>query len=70
MKVFVNELVFDTTEDIIGVILNDQDKENIAKMGLGHTVYAAYDTEKHAETNVNRLIERVKKQSVVKKLSK
>lgn len=42
MKVFVGGNVYDSRRHVIGVVLGDGDKENIANMLPGATVYAEF----------------------------
>jgi len=42
VKVFVGGRIYDSRRDVIGVVLTDADKANIAAMAPGATVYAEF----------------------------
>lgn len=59
MKVFVGDQIFTIEDGIIGVILTEQDKRNIAEMEPEATVYSMYDVEGHAPAVVDRVLQEV-----------
>lgn len=63
MKIFVGDQIYTITDGIVGVILTEQDKRNIAAMAPEDTIYSMYDEEGHNVATVERVLQEVKEKA-------
>lgn len=56
MKIFINNKIIDSCDGVIGVILEEEDKKNIAAMPIDNRYYVCFDPAFTKQEDVKEII--------------